>query len=353
MGSSMRLPPAALFASLALTQCGRESVRTHVWFSMSTSMSVSVYGDAQADDEAVFAKLESETDRLSGLLTDFSAASALSAVKGSVGDTLRIAGEVAEVLNIALQAGREGNGSFDITLHDLKWLWGLAAGQTGAVPDSAAIDSLLADNPVFRSGWDSAMYSPPVSLLPAGKAIVRRSGVQLDLGGVAKGYIVDRLHRLLDSLGRPDHIIQAGGDTRIGGRKTSGPWRIGIRNPRAADSLSGMITSAEAFSVSTSGDYERFFEKDGMRYHHIFDPRTGRPSRNAMAVTVIADSSVLADALSTSLFVLGPQRGPEVARRSGAKAVWFVQRPEGRCAILMEEMRPWLELKGLSACAEP
>lgn len=349
----MRLPPAALLAALALTQCGRETVRTHVWFSMSTSMSVSLFGAAQADDEAVFAKLESETARLSGLLTDFSAASALSAVQGSVGDTLQIATEVAEVMNVALEAGRAGNGAFDITLHDLKWLWGMATGQTGSVPASAAIDSLLADNPVYRSGWDSGAYRPPVTLLPGGKAVLNRSGVQLDLGGVAKGYIVDRLHRLLDSLGRPDHIIQAGGDTRVGGRKTSGPWRIGIRNPRAADSLSGMITSTEPFSVSTSGDYERFFEQDGMRYHHIFDPRTGRPSHNALAVTVIADSSVLSDALSTALFVLGPRRGPEVARGLGAMAVWIVQRPEGRCAIVMDEMRSRMELKGLSVCAEP
>lgn len=349
----MRFPSAVLGAALALTQCGQDTVRNHTWFSMNTRLSVSLFGDALADDDAVFAELESETGRLSGLLSDFSDASALSAVQGSVGDTVPIEAEVADVMRVALEAGRAGNGAFDITLHDLKWLWGLASGQTGAVPDSARVDSLLAGNPTFHSGWDTGAYRPPLTLLPGGGAVLRRSGVQLDLGGVAKGYIVDRLHRLLDSLGRPDHIIQAGGDTRVGGRKSSGAWRVGIRNPRAADALSGMITSMEPFSVSTSGDYERFFEQGGIRYHHIFDPRTGLPSRNAVAVTVIADSSIVADALSTALFVLGPERGPAVARRFGAMAVWLKEGPDGLCAVPMEEMLPRLELKDLSACPAP
>jgi FAD:protein FMN transferase len=346
----MRFPSAVLVAALALIQCREAPVRTRNWFAMSTNLSATLVGEPRSGDDSAFAVLERETARLGDMFTDFSETSALSSVKGRAGDTVVLDPEIFSVLEHAVEMGTATLGGFDITLHDLKWAWGLAAGQTGQVPDSATLDSLLKGNPTYRSGWDSAAYRPPLTLLPPDRAVLRRDGTQLDLGAVAKGYIVDRLHGMLDSLGLPDHILQAGGDIRVGGRKPSGPWRIGVRNPRNAGGLSGMITLSHPFSVSTSGDYERYFEQAGMRYHHIFDPRTGRPSRNAMAVTVVADSSVLADALSTSLFVLGPERGAILARRFHASAAWYREIPGGMCAVVMEEMRGVLELKGISAC---
>lgn len=348
----MRFPSAALAAALALIQCREAPVRTRNWFSMNTNMAASIFGEPRIGEDSAFAALERETERLADRFTDFSDASAISAVKGRAGDTLALDPEIYAVLESALEMGGASIGAFDITLHDLKWAWGLAAGQTGGIPDSATLDSLLSSNPTYRSGWDSAGYRPPLTLLPPDRIVLRREGTQLDLGAIAKGYIVDRLHRMLDSLGFPDHILQAGGDIRVGGHKGSSAWKIGIRHPRdsGASRLSGMITLTHPFSVSTSGDYERFFEKGGVRYHHIFDPRTGRPSRMAAAVTVLADSSVLADALSTSLFVLGPDRGSELARRYHASAVWFRESGGSLCATVMEEMRGALDPRGVPAC---
>ncbi len=348
----MRFRFAIPMVALAFIQC-RETARTHNWFAMDTNMSVSLFGETKVSDDSAFYRMDAETERLNQLFSDFSTRSALSEIKGHIGDTVTVNPEVYPVLKIALEAGEASQGAFDITLHELKWIWGLGSGQTGHVPDSASIDSLMKPNPTFHAAWDSGAFHPPLTLLPDGRAVLRRENTQLDLGAIAKGYIVDRLHALLDSLGCPNHILQAGGEIRLGGHKRSGPWSVGIRHPRASDSLSGLIRTDTPRSVSTSGDYERFFISNGARYHHIFDPRTGRPGKNICALTVVSDSSVWADALSTSLFVMGPERGMPLARRYHAAAVWFEDRPTGVCAIPMPEILAVLDLKGVSACGAP
>jgi FAD:protein FMN transferase len=346
----MRFRSIMPLLALALVQC-KDSARSHKWFAMDTNMSVALYGDDGAmPDDSIFLRLEAETERLNVLFSDYSRASALSRVKGWVGDTVAVDPEIYPVLETALEFGQSTVGSFDITLHDLKTLWGLESGLTGRVPDSSAIDSLMRRNPIYRSGWDSIDVPSPLTLVPPDRAVLRQADVQLDLGAIAKGHIIDRLHRLLDSLGSPNHILMAGGEIRLGGTKKSGPWMVGIRHPRRADSLIGKLRSDRPKAVSTSGDYERFFEADGIHYHHIFDPRTGRPSQAALAVTVVSDSSVLSDALSTSLFILGPERGARLARRYRASAVWFKSDGQGICATAMPEIEGMLDIKGTARC---
>ncbi len=334
---------------LAFVQC-REVVRTHNWFAMDTNMSVSLYGESSLSDEEVFARLEAETERLGNLFSDYSLASPVAKMIGSLGDTLAVDPEIYPVLAAALEAGESAQGVFDITLHDLKALWGIGSGENNRVPDSSEIDSVMAGNPVYRQAFEGFSWQPPLLLLPDNRAVLLRENCRLDLGAIAKGHIVDRLHAILDSLGLSDHIIQAGGDIRLGGKKSSGPWILGIRHPRSADSLSGRISLSTAMAVSTSGDYERFFEANGERYHHILDPRTGRPARGVSSVTVLAGSGIVADVLSTSLFVLGPDKGAELARRYQASAVWFKALPEGICAIAMPEISDWLQLGGVASC---
>jgi thiamine biosynthesis lipoprotein len=306
--------------ALVFLQC-QDTARTHKWFAMDTNMSVSLFGPTRISDDSAFYRMEEETERLNQIFSDFSTRSALSEIKGHIGDTILVHPEIYQVLKIALETGKATQGTFDITLHDLKWLWGLGSGQTGQVPDSTSIDSLMQSNPTFHSNWDSAADRHPVTLLPGSRAILKRENVTLDLGAIAKGYIVDKLHALLDSLGCPNHLLQAGGEIRLGGKKKAGPWSIGIQHPRAADSGAGLIRSATPLAISTSGDYERFFEEDGVRYHHIFDPQTGRPAGPYSGVTVVAESSIWADAMSTSLFILGPERGMALARQFHAAAV--------------------------------
>ena len=116
----------------------------------------------------------------------------------------------------------------------------------------------------------------------------------------------------------------------MGGSKPKGPWFLGIRHPRHADSLAGSLTLPDPLAVSTSGDYERYFIRAGVRYHHIFDPRTGKPARPYCSVTVLAASGLLADRLTKPLFILGPEKGMDLLRRFGARAVWM--RPADRAA---------------------
>jgi thiamine biosynthesis lipoprotein len=240
-------------------------------------------------------------------------------------------------------------GAFDITLHDLKTLWGLDGTHTGKIPGKATLDSALRGNPAYHAP-ENQVPGPPLELLPGFRVVLRRQEVGLDLGGIAKGYIVDRLHLLLDSLGAPDHIVQAGGDIRIGGRKPSGDWNVGIRHPRQEDSLAGTLVSKQSFSVSTAGDYERYFIQDGVRYHHIFDPRTGIPVPGVAGVTVLAATSMAADAIDDALFVLGPDRGAALAQAFGVSVVWFLETPHGLCAVVSPGMESRLSLNGVPLC---
>jgi thiamine biosynthesis lipoprotein len=132
--------------------------------------------------------------------------------------------------------------------------------------------------------------------------------LQLDLGGIAKGYAVDRAVAILKQHGVANAAVNAGGDMYLLGQRPERPWRIGIQHPREEKGVLETVQISNR-AVVTSGDYERFFEKDGVRYHHIFDPQTGIPARECQSVTIITDSVALGDALATAVFVLGPKAG--------------------------------------------
>ena len=135
--------------------------------------------------------------------------------------------------------------------------------------------------------------------------------VALDLGGIAKGYAVERAARWLRMRGVEHAVLNAGGDTRVLGDRRGQPWVVGIRHPRAEDDVMTKMPLIDE-AISTSGDYERFFEENGERYHHIINPGTGLPTDALMSVTVIGSDAVLTDALSTTVFVLGMEGGLEL-----------------------------------------
>jgi thiamine biosynthesis lipoprotein len=132
--------------------------------------------------------------------------------------------------------------------------------------------------------------------------------VYVDLGGIAKGHAVDQAIALLVGAGVRQASVSAGGDSRIIGDRRGHPWTVGVKNPRDPDRMSVVLPLIDT-AVSTSGDYERYFERDGVRFHHILDPGTGRSAAAAQSVTILGDRAVLTDALSTSVFVLGVERG--------------------------------------------
>ena len=148
----------------------------------------------------------------------------------------------------------------------------------------------------------------------AGTVRFSKKGVLIDLGGIAKGYAVDRSIELLEDMGIAHALVTAGGDSRMIGDRWGRPWTIGVRDPRQADKVVGKIPLLDV-ALSTSGDYERFFVEDGVRYHHIIDPLSGDSARELQSVTVIGPDATTTDALSTSVFVLGLADGLELINR--------------------------------------
>jgi thiamine biosynthesis lipoprotein len=132
--------------------------------------------------------------------------------------------------------------------------------------------------------------------------------VQIDLGGIAKGYAVDNCVALLKARGVKEALVVAGGDSRVLGDRRGRPWMIGIRDPRHKDAMVAMLPLVDS-AISTSGDYERYFEANGVRYHHILDPRTGTSATGARSVTIIGPDATTTEGISKSVFIMGPERG--------------------------------------------
>ena len=138
--------------------------------------------------------------------------------------------------------------------------------------------------------------------------------MRIDLGGIAKGYAVDNCIAILQGLGIRNALVTAGGDSRLIGDRWGRPWTIGIRDPRRENGVIALLPLVDV-AVSTSGDYERYFEENGIRYHHIIDPKSGDSARELQSVTIIGPDATTTDALSTSVFVLGLAKGLELVNR--------------------------------------
>src|SRR6185295_16872302 len=151
---------------------------------------------------------------------------------------------------------------------------------------------------------------------PRGTAILKRTGMRANLGGIGKGYAVDRAVALLREHGLRDFMVQAGGDLYVGGRRGDREWHLGIQDPRGpANRIFASVALSDA-TFSTSGDYERFFFKNGRRYHHILDLSAGEPARACRSVTLVTDRAVIADALAKGVFILGPTAGMALIERT-------------------------------------
>lgn len=208
--------------------------------------------------------------------------------------TGRISPELKAIIEHALAVSRLSQGAFDITVYPLEELWGFYTGNYH-LPAQSEIGQAL----------KSVGYT---NVVLTGDSISLRNRARIDLGGIAKGYAVDRACEIIKANGIRTGLVDAGGDIRVFGKKPGGkPWRIGIKNPRGNGIIKTVEVSDQA--ITTSGDYEKYFEVDHTRYHHIFDPTTGYPSQPAISVTIITRDAQSADALATAVMVLGPERG--------------------------------------------
>jgi thiamine biosynthesis lipoprotein len=258
---------------------------------------------AAAACEAVF----TEFDRLEALMTVWRPDSDIRRLNAAAGDhPVPVSREVREVIGLARQVGDWTGGKFDVTFGALSGLWKFDyQDQDGSIPAPAAIAERLPLIDYRALEVDEA----------AGTAFLKRKGMRANLGGIGKGYAVDRGAAILRSRGFSDFMIQAGGDLYVAGTRGDRPWRVGIRDPRGAPSQSFAVLDLTDGTFSTSGDYERFFIRDGRRYHHIIDPKTGQPARGARSVTIVAARAAIADALSTGIFLLGGHDGMALIER--------------------------------------
>jgi FAD:protein FMN transferase len=273
---------------------------------MGSSLQVSLWTADDAGAAAAFEAVFAEFDRLDRLMSVWKEGSDIQRLNTAAGDRpVTVSAETIEVLTIARQVSEWSGGKFDVTFGALSGLWKFDQDQDDNIPARAAVAARLPDVDYTALEIDAVRRT----------AFLRRRGMRAHVGGIGKGYAVDRAVALLRSRGFHDFMIQSGGDLFVSGQRGSRPWRVGIRDPRgpADRSFAALTLTNRAFS--TSGDYERFFMHDGRRYHHILDPDLGEPARGARSVTISASTATVADALSTAVFVLGPEAGMALIER--------------------------------------
>jgi thiamine biosynthesis lipoprotein len=274
---------------------------------MGTRCTIQAFHRDQAQfDRAVQAAM-AEIDRLDALMSTWIASSDVSRINAAAGngEWISVSPETLQVLDKSLWIAKESGGAFDITVGAFKGLWKFDEDNDGSLPQRA--DVLARLKLVDYRGL----------LLDAARSRARlaRAGQSITLGGIAKGLIVDHAVAQLRAAGLTDFVMQAGGDLFAAGKHGDREWKVGIQDPRAGthdgrsvDTSFALLSLSES-AFNTSGDYERFILKDGKRYHHILDPRTGYPVTHTRSVTVLAPSSFLADTLDTAVFVMGWEKG--------------------------------------------
>jgi thiamine biosynthesis lipoprotein len=287
--------------------------------SMGSELRLSAWTTDDRATVAAFNQVFAEFERLESLLSVWRPGSDVRRLNDAAGvRPVAVSPETREVLHAARRASESTAGKFDITFGGLADVWKFDHDQDNRVPTADEIRARLPLVDFTAVQVDDG----------AGTAFIARPGVRIHLGGIGKGYAVDRGAAILRAAGVRDFLIQAGGDLYASGRRGDRAWRAAIADPRAtATSFAAMDLANETFS--TSGDYERFFIKDGRRYHHILDPDLGEPARGCRSVTIVTSSAVAADGLSTAVFILGPEAGLALIERlEGVEGVIVSDRNE-------------------------
>ena len=296
-------------------------------FAMDTVMTFTVIHE---DGDEIIIDAEQEIRRLENLLSvtvENSDVSKLNAAAGNEAIEMHIDTQV--LLQKGKELGEKTGNAFDIAISPVVKAWGFTEAEH-SVPSQEKLDTLL------------PLTDPDDILLDSGKAYLQKEGMAVDLGGIAKGYASDKVAELLKEKGVASAIVSLGGNVYGVGTKPDGEkWEVALANPLDANDYCGLI-SIENQAVVTSGGYQRYFEENGKKYHHIIDPATGYPAESGLlSVTIISDSGTEADVLSTALYVMGLE-----------KALAFWQEHGGFEAIFVTEAGEVIATEGADACFE-
>ncbi len=263
---------------------------------MGTVVAVEVRSEGRASACSAIAAVMTEMKRIDALMTTWSPDSELSRLNREAPKRyVPIEAELFDLIDRSLDFSRMTAGAFDVTYASAGRFYDF---RQGIRPDDAELEKAV-----------NAIDYRYLLLDRKHKAIrYRHPEVFVDLGGIAKGYAVDRSIEILEAHGVSEAMVSAGGDSRIVGDRGGEPWVVGVRDPRVRGANVALLPLMDV-SVSTSGDYERFFEDNGTRYHHIIDPTTGDSARGVRSVTILGADALMTDALSTSVFVMGLEEG--------------------------------------------
>lgn len=276
---------------------------------MGTAIRVEVWdADADAGRAAITAVMD-EMRRIDELMSPYKPASELSRINREAGkQAVKISSEQFDLIVRSLELSKLTHGAFDITFSSVGYLYDYRKRQE---PTDAQIAGAL----------PGINYRHLILDRRAGTIRFARQGVRIDLGGIAKGHAVDRGIEILKKRGVKEAIVTAGGDSRVLGDRRGRPWQVGVRDPRDSKGMVAVIPLINA-AISTSGDYERYFERNGRRVHHIINPKTGKSSTGVRSVTIIGPDATTTDGMSTSVFVMGVAEGMKlVDSMSGIDAI--------------------------------
>jgi len=295
LGSILFLIPS--FAQNASSQNLAQQLSRQSRFIMGTSVEITLSQAEPARAEEAMEAAFQEVERINVLMSHYRPDSEVSQITRFAGKKeVRVSPETLEVIERALYFSRLSEGAFDITIGSVFRLWNF---REGKIPDDRSLRENLKRVDYRKIKVDRSRSS----------VFLEDSGMELDLGAIGKGYAVDLACGVLLKKGMESFLVKAGGEIKAHGEKEAGvPWIIGVQHPRLSSGILAKLKVRDA-AISTSGDYEKFFLKEGERYHHILNPSTGMPAQECQSVTIMAPTSMDADGLATAVFVLGPQKG--------------------------------------------
>lgn len=294
------IPAAITFTGCDNIKKPDSPMKVSEFFAMDTYMTISAYGE---DAEMALSAVRKEIKGLEALLSVTDPNSEVSRINQNSGNGESISPYTSEIIQAALDIGKKTDGALDITLYPIIKEWGFTTGEY-QIPQNDKIAQLLT-----KTGYDKIQLEGNRLLIP--------KDFKIDLGALAKGYSSEQAKKLLTEKGITSAIINLGGNVQLlGGKPDGSPWSIGIQNP-FGDGYSCTVKAKDK-AIVTSGNYQRFFEQDGVRYCHIFDSKTGKPVQNGLAsVTVISENGLICDGLSTALFAMGEDRAITYWKKQG------------------------------------
>ena len=269
---------------------------------MGTRIVVELWATDQAQGDAAIEAVLAEMRRVDQAMSTYKPTSELSIVNARAAQQpIKISRELFDLLSTSLEYSRITDGAFDVTYASVGYMYDF---RKHVRPDEKQIAAAL-----------PGINYRHVELDPKNSTVhFARPGVRVDLGGIGKGHAVDRGIAVLQARGIDHALVTAGGDSRIIGDRFGQPWVVGIRHPDRKDEVIARIPLEDA-ALSTSGDYERYFDEDGVRYHHIIDPKTGHSASKVRSATIIGPTATRTDGLSKTAFVLGPEQAIEIYNR--------------------------------------